>query len=43
MKLPKRDVLGVPRAVTVIACVFLCMHVRVCVYLCEFGEGGTQF
>ena len=33
MKLPKRDVLGVPRAVAVIACVFLriCVCVRVCV------------
>lgn len=31
MKLPKHNVLGVPRAVTVIACVFLCMHACVCV------------
>lgn len=42
-KLPKRNVLGVPRAVTVIACVLVCMHayVYVCVSLCAFGEGGT--
>lgn len=30
MKLPKRDVLGVPRAVTVIACVLPCMYACVC-------------
>lgn len=34
MKLPKRNVLGVPSAVTVIAFVLVCMHARVCVCAC---------
>lgn len=35
MKLPKRNVLGVPRAVAVIACAFLrIMHACVCVCSC---------